>query len=129
MKSLDNNDKKRMKIYDVHHLWKMYVENKRCFALSIFFCLLCGILYIYFAHPAYSVTGKVLVTEKKNSSNSASATAALLSNQLPLGLGSSLGGSIGVENEKEILGSKLLARNVVNKLGLYTEYRINANKK
>ena len=126
MKSLDNNDKKRMKIYDVHHLWKMYVENKRCFALSIFFCLLCGILYIYFAHPAYSVTGKVLVTEKKNSSNSASATAALLSNQLPLGLGSSLGGSIGVENEKEILGSKLLARNVVNKLGLYKEYRIHS---
>lgn len=130
MGSLDHNNMKRVKVYDIHHLWKMYVDSKRWFALSVVSCLFLGVLYIYFARPAYSVTGKMLVTEKKNSSSSssasASATAALLSSQLPLGLGSSLGGSIGVENEKEILNSKLLARNVVNKLGLYTEYRIHS---
>ena len=123
MNSLDNDNKKRLKVYDVHHLWSMFVNNKKWFALSVVSCLFIGVLYIYFARPTYSVTGKMLVTEKKNISGSSS-TAAMLSSQLPLGLGSNLGGAIGVENEKEILASKLLARNVVNKLGLYTEYRI-----
>ena len=114
---------KKQKIYDVHQIWMDFKSNRRWFALSVVLCLLCGLLYIYFARPAYSVTGKILVTEKKSNSSSSSA-ALLLSNQLPLGLGSSLGGANGVENEKEILGSKLLARNVVNQLGLHTEYRI-----
>ena len=114
---------KKQKIYDVHQIWMDFKSNRRWFALSVVLCLLCGLLYIYFVRPAYRVTGKILVTEKKSNSSSSSA-ALLLSNQLPLGLGSSLGGANGVENEKEILGSKLLARNVVNQLGLHTEYRI-----
>ena len=114
---------KKQKIYDVHQIWMDFKSNRRWFALSVVLCLLCGLLYIYFARPAYRVTGKILVTEKKSNSSSSSA-ALLLSSQLPLGLGSSLGGANGVENEKEILGSKLLARNVVNQLGLHTEYRI-----
>lgn len=114
----------RLNLFDVHLLWKMFKENKRWFVLSVVSCLFLGFLYIYFARPAFSVSGKILITEKKTSSTSNAANI-LLSNQLPLGLGSNLGGSIGVENEKEILRSKLLAKNVVNRLGLYTEYRIN----
>jgi uncharacterized protein involved in exopolysaccharide biosynthesis len=121
---MEKNDMKCVKLYDVHHLWKMFTDNKKWFALSVVLCLFCGLLYIYFTHPVFRVTGKVLITEKKSSSSGTSNAALLLSSQLPLGLGSSLGGSIGVENEKEILSSKLLARNVVNQLGLHTQYRI-----
>ena len=114
---------KKQKIYDVHQIWMDFKSNRRWFALSVVLCLFCGLLYIYFSRPVFRVTGKILVTEKKSSSSSSSA-AVLLSSQLPLGLGSSLGGANGVENEKEILSSKLLARNVVNQLGLHTQYYI-----
>ena len=115
---------KRYTIFDKRYLRKLLVENKIWFALSVAFCLCCGLLYIYFAHPAYNVSGKILVTEKKASASPVSNAAMMISNQLPLGLGSSLGGANGIENEKEIISSKLLARNVVNSLGLHTEYRI-----
>lgn len=114
---------KKQKIYDVHQIWMDFKSNRRWFALSVALCLFCGLLYIYFSRPVFRVTGKILVTEKKSSSSSSNA-AVLLSSQLPLGLGSSLGGANGVENEKEILSSKLLARNVVNQLGLHTQYYI-----
>ncbi len=114
----------RRNLFDVHLLWKMFKENKKWFMLSVVSCLFLGLLYIYFARPAFSVSGKILITEKKTSSSS-NVSNVLLSSQIPLGLGSNLGGSVGVENEKEILRSKLLAKNVVNRLGLYTEYRIN----
>lgn len=115
---------KRYTIFDKRYLRKLLIENKIWFALSVAFCLCCGLLYIYFAHPAYNVSGKILVTEKKASASPVSNAAMMISNQLPLGLGSSLGGANGIENEKEIISSKLLARNVVNSLGLHTEYRI-----
>lgn len=111
------------KIYDVHQLWTMFVNNKKWFALSLFLCLCLGVSYIYFVKPAFLVTGKLLIIEKKRDASAISASV-LLQSQLPYGLGSSLAGSIGVENEKEILKSRLLARDIVTDLGLYTEYRI-----
>lgn len=124
MSSSEIRARKRYSIFDRHYLGELFTKNKQWFALSVVACLLCGALYIYFARPAFSVSGKILITEKKNGSSAVSSAALMLSSQLPLGLGSSLGGAIGVENEKEIMGSKLLARNVVNRLGLHTEYRI-----
>ena len=124
MSSSEIRARKRYSIFDRHYLGELFTKNKQWFALSVVACLLCGALYIYFARPAFSVSGKILITEKKNGSSAVSSAALMLSSQLPLGLGSSLGGAIGVENEKEIMGSKLLARNVVTRLGLHTEYRI-----
>lgn len=113
---------KKRTVYDVHDLWCLFTQHKRWFALSFILCLCCAAAYIYFASPAYSVSGKMLITEKKSSSTSSAANI-LLQSQLPFNLGSNLGGAIGVENEKEILKSKILACQVVNELGLYTEYR------
>ena len=111
---------KKRTVYDVHDLWCLFIQHKRWFALSFILCLCCAAAYIYFASPAYSVSGKMLITEKKSSSTSSAANI-LLQSQLPFNLGSNLGGAIGVENEKEILKSKILACQVVNELGLYTE--------
>ena len=119
---MDTRKSKKRTIFDIHYLWYLFTHNKRWFALSLILCLCCAAAYIYFVHPAYSVTGKLLITEKRNSSAVSNASL-LLQNQLPFNLGSSLGGSIGVENEKEILRSRLLSRKVVKRLGLYTEYR------
>lgn len=114
------------KIYDVHQLWTLFVRNMKWFAMSLILWLCIGVAYVYFVHPLYKVSGKLLIVEKKKdaASSAISASVLLQSSQLPFGLGSSLGGSIGVENEKEILKSKLVAREVVKDLGIYTEYRV-----
>ena len=55
-------------------------------------------------------------------------SAGALLNNLPMGLGSaiggSLGGSMGIDSEIEVLMSTSLVRDVVNDLGLHTEYRL-----
>ena len=117
--------KKRRTIFDVNYLWELFVRHKKWFALSVVICLGLAGAYIYFSRPAYSVLGKMAIIERRQSSSAVSASMALM-NQLPLGLGSSLnlGRSLGSENEKEILKTKSLAKDVVTELGLYTEYRL-----
>lgn len=111
----------KQKIYDVHQLWMIYKSHKRWFLLSLLICLCIGLSYLFWTKPAFSITGKIQIIERRNSS-SVSASA-VLQNQLPFGLGNSLGGSSNVETEKEILKSRLIARDAVMDLGLYTEYR------
>lgn len=112
----------KQKIYDVHHLWMIYESHKRWFLFSLLVCLCLGLAYIFWAKPAFSITGKIQIVDGR--SNSGSSASALLQSQLPFGLGSSLGGSSNIETEKEILKSRLIARDAVMDLGLYTEYRI-----
>lgn len=112
----------KQKIYDVHQLWMIYKSHRRWFLFSLLVCLCLGLAYIYWTKPAYSITGKVQIIDRRSSSSSSAS--ALLQNQLPFGLGSSLGGSSSVETEKEVLKSRLIARDAVMDLGLYTEYRI-----
>lgn len=126
MNTTEYHHKRSKSIYDVHYLCTLFLTHKKWFALSIISCLAVAALYLYVAKPAYNMTGKMLVVDRKSSSSASSAAinaSMLLSSQLPFGLGSSLGGSIGIENEKEILKSRWLGRAVVNELGLYTEYR------
>jgi hypothetical protein len=112
----------KQKIYDVHQLWMIYKSHKRWFLLSLLVCLCIGLSYIFWAKPAFSITGKIQIIDRRNGANASAS--AILQNQLPFGLGSSLGGSSNVETEKEILKSRLIARDAVMDLGLYTEYRI-----
>ena len=81
----------KQKIYDVHQLWMIYKSHRRWFLFSLLVCLCIGLAYIYWTKPAYSITGKVQIIDRRSSSSSSAS--ALLQNQLPFGLGSSLGGS------------------------------------
>lgn len=111
----------KQKIYDVHQLWIWFVTNKKWFVLSLLLCLCIGAAYIYFVRPVYKVSGKLMVVDKKKDVSSINLN---IQNQLPFGLGNSLGGSSSVENEKEVLKSRLVACDVVKDLGLYKEYRV-----
>ena len=64
----------------------------------------------------------MIIDRRQTNSGTISASSALLS-QLPAGLTSSLNRSTNAENEKEILKTKQLAKDVVEDLGLYTEIR------
>jgi len=118
--------KKSFTVFDMKYLWTIFTAHKKWFALSVVLCLFLAAAYVYFTRPAYNIVGKMMLIERRqNSSNSISSASSALLNQLPLNLGSSLnlGRSLNSENEKEILKAKLLAKDVVEDLGLYAEIR------
>lgn len=122
-----NRSKKQYSIFDANYLWQIFTHHKKWFALSVFLGLCLGAAYVYFTRPAYNVVGKMMIIDRRQSNNSSALSSASLSllNSLPMNLGSSLnvGRSLGSENEKEILKTKLLSKDVVEDLGLYTEIR------
>lgn len=117
---------RRYSIFDVKYLWALFITHKKWFALSVVACLFLAGAYIYFTRPSFHVQGKMkVISQRQTNTNTLSASTALL-NQLPTGLSSSLnlGRSLGTENEKVILKTSLLSKDVVEELGLYTEYRL-----
>ncbi len=118
MSPLELREKKRYSIFDLKYLWNLFWNHKKWFFLSWLGCLSLVAAYIYFSRPMYSVRGRMVIVEKRNSGT------LMLQNQLPLGLSNYINTNIGVENEKEILKSKLIARDIVYDLGLHTEYYI-----
>lgn len=124
-------EKKSYSVFDMKYLWTIFATHKKWFALSVFMCLFLAAVYVYFSRPAYNIVGKMmLIDRRQNNANSLNVSSALL-NQLPSSLGSSLnlGRSLGFESEKEILKTKLLAKDVVEDLGLYAEIRLQKNLK
>ena len=118
--------KKEFTVFDMRYLRTVLSTHKKWFALSVGLCLMCAAAYVYFSRPAYSIVGKMMLIERRqNSGNSLASASSALLNQLPLNLGSSLnlGRSLGSESEKELLKTKLLAKDVVEDLGLYVEIR------
>lgn len=126
----ENRVRKSYSIFDMKYLWAIFNHHKKYFLLSVLLCLLCAGAYVYFSRPTYNIVGKMLLVDRRQNNNAASASMALL-NQLPLNLGSSmnLGRSIGTDNEMEILTANRLSKEVVEDLKLYTEYRLNKNLK
>ena len=126
LRSSEQRAKKSFTVFDIKYLWTIFSTHKKWFALSVVLCLFLAAAYVYFTRPAYNIVGKMmLIDRRQNSSNNISSVSSALLNQLPLNLGSSLnlGRSLGSDNEKELLMTKLLAKDVVEDLGLYTEIR------
>ena len=122
---LEVRERKRYTIADLNYMRQLFTSHKKWFALSIVSCLFMGVTYIYFSRPSYNIKGKMIVIDRRQTNtNTLSASSALL-NQLPSSLTSSmnLNRSTNAENEMEILKTTLLAKNAVEKLGLYTEIR------
>lgn len=124
-------ERKPYSIFDMKYLWTIFTTHKKWFALSVVLCLILAVAYVYFTRPAYNIVGKMMLIDRRQNSNNISSVSSALLNQLPSSLGSSLnlGRSLGSESEKEILKTKLLAKDVVEDLGLYTEIRHQKNLK
>lgn len=104
-------------------LWSMVMLNLRWFVLSVLACLLIAGAYLYWARPSVVVTGKMQLKDTKKESGMSASLAALTSS-IPFGLGGSIGGATSGDTEVEIMKSTLMIRDVVNDLGLHTEYRL-----
>lgn len=112
--------------FDFMQLWRLFKKNWKWFPISIVVCVLIAGVYLWITPTTVSVSGKMEIIDKSKKGSSGMSAGLAMLNSLPMGLGSSLGGSasLGIESEKEILKSNWLVRNVVKDLGLYTEYRL-----
>ena len=101
---------------DFRKLYAVLVLNWHWFLLSLLVCVGAAVAYVKLVEPVYRVSARMLIKgEEKNSNNTQ-----LLSKMEDFGF---LTNSTGIENEVEILKSRILFRDVVKDLKLYTEYR------
>ena len=98
-------------------IFSALVLNWHWFLLSLIICVLGAIIYLHYAEPVYQVSARMLV---KNNDGKKKSASQMLSDVEDLGY---LSNSSGIENEVEVLRSRILLRDVVKDLKLYTEYR------
>ena len=93
------------------------VLNWHWFLLSLIIFVCGALIYLRYAEPVYSISARMLIKDEGNKNGNA---AQMLANVEDLGF---LSNSTGIDNEVEVLQSRLLLRDVVKDLKLYTEYR------
>lgn len=98
-------------------IMSMFILNWQWFLLSMFICLCTALIYLRYASPVYQVSAKILIKDDNTRRRS---NANMLANMQELGF---VTNSNGIENEVEILQSRILARDAVIDLKLYTEYK------
>ena len=103
--------------FDFRTILSIFILNWQWFILSIFICLCLAFLYLRYTTPMYQASAKILVKDEqrpnRNSTNS------ILANMQDMGF---ITNSAGIENEVEILHSKILAAEAVKDLKLYVDY-------
>lgn len=113
---LDENDSSRLRQH-LQIVYKALVLNWFWFLLSLIICVGAALLYLRYAEPVYKVTARMLI---KDSGKDGGNGQQKLSDVDDLGYVSN---GNGIKNEIEVLQSRLLLRDVVRELKLYTEYR------
>lgn len=106
------------KILNFQTLFAMLVLNWQWFLLSIIIFVSGALIYLRYAEPVYKVSARMIIKDENNNRNKAASQ--MLSNMQDLGF---MSNSSGFENELEVLKSRMLLRDVVKDLKLYTEYR------
>ena len=103
--------------FDLRKLFTMIVLNWQWFLLSMFIFICGAMIYLRYTTPVYRMSAKMLIKDDNSHRRS---SAQMLSNMQDLGF---ISNSTGIENEVEILQSKILACDAVKDLKLYTDYR------
>ena len=102
--------------FSFQNLFAILILNWQWFLMSLVIFVCGALIYLRYAEPLYNVSALMLVKDddKKKNANQ------MLANMQDLGFMTT---STGIENEIYILKSRILARDVVKDLKLYTEYR------
>ena len=97
-------------------IFTMLVLNWQWFLLSLIIFICGALIYLRYTEPVYEISARMLVKDqgRKNNANQ------MLANVEDLGF---LTNSSGIDNEIEVLQSRVLLRDVVKDLKLYVEYR------
>ena len=103
-------------MFNFQNLFAILVLNWQWFLLSLFICLCGALIYLRYATPTYQVSAKMLIKDEDKRKSSANQ---MLENMQNFGF---MSNSAGIENEVEILQSRILARDAVINLKLYVQY-------
>ena len=104
--------------FDFRSLFKMFVLNWQWFFLSVFIAASAVLIYLRYTPALYQMSSKMLIKDEDQRTRR---SANMLANMQDLGF---MTNSAGIENEVEILDSRLLARAAIMDLKLYTEYYV-----
>lgn len=110
-------DQEKSTLFSFSNLWTTIILNWQWFVLSLLICVLSAWLYLRYTAPVYQLSARILV---KDDNSGRSSAAQVQSEMEDFGF---LSNSKGIDNEVEVLRSRVLVRNVVKDLKLYTEYR------
>ena len=108
--------------FDIRTIFTILVLNWQWFLLSMFIFLCGSFLYLRYATPTYQMSVKMLIKEEQNNRRGSN----MLANMQDLGF---MTNSTGIDNEIEILKSRILALEAVKDLKLYTEYYVKGRVK
>ena len=101
--------------FDIRTIFTMVILNWQWFVLSLLIFIFGAFIYLRYKTPVYSVSCKMLIKDEDNRRRSNQ----MLANMKDLGF---MSNSAGIENEVEILKSKILAEEAVRNLKIYTDY-------
>ncbi len=104
-------------VFSFQNLFAMLVLNWQWFLLSLFICVCGALIYLRYATPTYKVSAKMLIKDENN--NRRSGVNQMLANMQDFGF---MTNSAGIDNEVEILQSRILAHDAVMDLKLYVQY-------
>ena len=93
-------------------IFSMLVLNWQYFLLSLFICVCGALIYLRYATPVYQMSAKMLI---KDDDSRGRRSTNMLNNMQQFGI---MTNSAGIENEVEILQSRILARDAVIDLKL-----------
>lgn len=97
-------------------IYAMLVLNWQYFLFSLIICICGALLYLRYTEPTYKVSARLLIKDQDKRRNASQ----MLSNMMDLGI---MTNSSGIDNEVEVLQSRVLMRDVVKDLKLYSTYR------
>ena len=108
------NSQDEQSMFSFQNIFAVLVLNWQWFLLSLFICLCGALIYLRYASPVFQVSAKMLIKDEDNRRRSSANQ--MLANMQDFGF---MSNSAGIENEMEILKSRVLARDAVNDLKLY----------
>lgn len=103
--------------FNFQTIYAALVLHWQWFLLSLIICFCAALIYLRYAEPVYQVSARMLIKDEQRKRGAANQ---MLAGVEDLGF---LTNSTGIDNEVEVLQSRVLLRDVVRDLKLYTEYR------
>ncbi len=115
--SVENGFQEEASSFDIRTIFTLLILNWQWFLVSLIIFISGAYLYLRYQPAVYEVSAKMLIKDESNNRRGGSQ---MLANMQDLGF---ITNSTGIDNEIEILNSRILALEAVKDLKLYVEYR------
>lgn len=102
---------------DIQEVLFKYIIHWPWFVGAVLVCLIGAWIYLRMATPVYNISATVLIKDDKKGGNTGG-----MAGLEELGLSGLISSSQNIDNELEVLRSKILVKEVVNQLNLYVSY-------